>query len=133
MLNYSPTSSSSRARRNNPSFSVYVKRLFQFPQMDFEIASWQMIYLIIAPTKVFRSIYYQKQTKNQWSRDDPAFVLLLSICLTSKHNLILIKVSAIAYALAFGVFTFSGIFTTIFYMIIIEFLLTGFVIASMCW
>jgi hypothetical protein len=92
--------------------------------MDFEMATWQMIYLIISPKKVFRSIYYQKQTKNQWSRDDPAFVVLLSLCLS---------ISAIAYGLAFSVFTISGLIKTVFYMIIIEFLITGIVIASICW
>ena len=115
---------SSRNRRNHTSFLQYMKRLFQFPQMDFEMATWQMIYLVISPKKVFRSIYYQKQTKNQWSRDDPAFVVLLSLCLT---------ILAIAYGLAFGVFTFYGLIKTIFYMIIIEFLLTGIVVASVCW
>ena len=101
-----------------------MKRLFQFPQMDFEMATWQMIYLIISPKKVFRSIYYQKQTKNQWSRDDPAFVVLLSLCLT---------ISAIAHGRAFSVFNLTGLITTVFYMIIIEFLATGVLIASICW
>lgn len=121
MQKYNPVGSS---RRNSNTLRVYMKRLFQFPQMDFEMATWQMIYLIISPKKVFRSIYYQKQTKNQWSRDDPAFVVLLSLCLT---------ISAIAYGLAFSVFTLTGLINTIFYMIIIEFLMTGVVIASICW
>ena len=33
-------------------------RLFKFPQMDFEMAVWEMTSLLIAPKKVFRSIYY---------------------------------------------------------------------------
>lgn len=36
----------------------FFKRLFKFPQMDFEMALWEMMNLIIAPKKVFRSIYY---------------------------------------------------------------------------
>jgi hypothetical protein len=36
----------------------FFKRLFKFPQMDFEMAIWEMTSLIIAPKKVFRSIYY---------------------------------------------------------------------------
>jgi hypothetical protein len=36
----------------------FFKRLFKFPQMDFEMALWEMLNLIIAPKKVFRSIYY---------------------------------------------------------------------------
>ena len=33
-------------------------RLFKFPQMDFEMAIWEMTSLLIAPKKVFRSMYY---------------------------------------------------------------------------
>ncbi|KAL8666236.1 MAG: hypothetical protein Q9168_007524 [Polycauliona sp. 1 TL-2023] len=36
----------------------FFKRLLKFPQMDFEMAIWEMTHLIIAPKKVFRSIYY---------------------------------------------------------------------------
>lgn len=36
----------------------YYFRLFKFPQMDFEMAIWEMTSLLIAPKKVFRSIYY---------------------------------------------------------------------------
>jgi UNC-50 family len=76
----------------------FFKRLFKFPQMDFEMAVWEMTSLLIAPKKVFRSIYYhvrrppswtasgadtwaQKQTKNTWHRPDPSFTYLLSFFL----------------------------------------------------
>ncbi|KAF2730447.1 UNC-50 [Polyplosphaeria fusca] len=59
----------------------FFKRLFKFPQMDFEMAIWEMTSLIIAPKKVFRSIYYHKQTKNTWHRPDPSFTYLLSLFL----------------------------------------------------
>ena len=36
----------------------YWVRLFKFPQMDFEMAIWEMSSLLIAPKKVFRSMYY---------------------------------------------------------------------------
>ena len=36
-------------------------RLFKFPQMDFEMAVWEMTHLLIAPKKVFKSIYYHKR------------------------------------------------------------------------
>jgi hypothetical protein len=32
--------------------------MFKFPQMDFEMAIWEMTSLLIAPKKVFKSIYY---------------------------------------------------------------------------
>lgn len=31
----------------------YLRRLFKFRQMDFEYAFWQMLYLIVAPQKVY--------------------------------------------------------------------------------
>lgn len=46
--------------------------------MDFEMAIWEMTSLLIAPKKVFRSIYYHKQTKNTWHRPDPSFTYLLA-------------------------------------------------------
>lgn len=35
-----------------------LSRLFKFPQMDFEMAIWEMTSLLIAPKKVFKSMYY---------------------------------------------------------------------------
>uniref|UniRef100_A0A803KAM0 Unc-50 homolog n=2 Tax=Xenopus tropicalis TaxID=8364 RepID=A0A803KAM0_XENTR len=57
----------------------YLRRLFHFRQMDFEFALWQMLYLFTSPQKVYRNFHYRKQTKDQWARDDPAFLVLLSI------------------------------------------------------
>lgn len=75
----------------------YLRRLLKFRQMDFEFAIWQIIHLFIAPQKVFRAFQYRKrknqrkycfilndvllETKNQWARDDPAFLVLLMIFL----------------------------------------------------
>jgi hypothetical protein len=53
--NFGSTPSSRRSELRMPRF---FKRLFKFPQMDFEMAIWEMMSLIIAPKKVFRSIYY---------------------------------------------------------------------------
>lgn len=63
----------------------FFRRLIHVKQMDFEFATWQMIYLIISPQKVFRNFQYRKQTKDQFARDDPAFLVLLSalLCITS--------------------------------------------------
>ena len=77
----------------------FFKRLFKFPQMDFEMAIWEIMSLIIAPKKVFRQIYYhvyyipqtqsaleadfkQKQTTKTYHRPDPSFTYLLSFFLT---------------------------------------------------
>lgn len=42
-------------------------RLFKFPQMDFEMAIWEMTSLLFAPKKVFRSIYYHVCTSSPLS------------------------------------------------------------------
>ncbi|CAG8544613.1 3973_t:CDS:2 [Dentiscutata erythropus] len=34
------------------SIPLFLRRLFRFPQMDFEYAFWQMLYLCIAPRRV---------------------------------------------------------------------------------
>jgi hypothetical protein len=54
--NFGSTAASSR--RNEIRMPRFFKRLFKFPQMDFEMAIWEIMSLIIAPKKVFRQIYY---------------------------------------------------------------------------
>jgi len=68
-------------RRSDIRMPRFFKRLFKFPQMDFEMAVWEMTHLLIAPKKVFKSIYYHKQTRNTWHRPDPSFTYLLSFFL----------------------------------------------------
>lgn len=63
----------------------YLRRLLHFHQMDFEFALWQMFYLFTSPQRVYRNFHYRKQTKDQWARDDPAFLVLLSIWLCGKY------------------------------------------------
>lgn len=50
--------STSGGRKEGLRMPRFFKRLFKFPQMDFEMAIWEMTSLLIAPKKVFRSIYY---------------------------------------------------------------------------
>lgn len=40
--------------------SKFVRRLIKFRQMDFEFALWQMLYLFVAPQKVYRNFFYRK-------------------------------------------------------------------------
>jgi len=49
--------------------------------MDFELAVWEMTHLLIAPKKVFRNMFYHKQTKNTYHRADPSFTYLLAFFL----------------------------------------------------
>ncbi|KAE8395387.1 UNC-50 [Aspergillus alliaceus] len=78
--------------------------MFKFPQMDFEMAIWEMTSLLIAPKKVFKSIYYHpsqrddgQKTKNTWHRPDPSFTYLLSFFL-----LLTALAWGLAYAPSFG-------------------------------
>ncbi|KAL4945321.1 hypothetical protein BDV06DRAFT_231198 [Aspergillus oleicola] len=75
----------------------FFKRMLKFPQMDFEMAIWEMTSLLIAPKKVFKSIYYHVQTKNTWHRPDPSFAYLLSFFL-----LVTALAWGLAYAPSFG-------------------------------
>jgi hypothetical protein len=100
-----------------------IKRLLRPPTLDFETAIWEILYLIIAPRKVYKSLYYHKQTKNTWARDDPSFIILLSFFLIA---------SAIAWGLAYspGV---GPILKLMVSMVLIDFLATGVIIATLGW
>ncbi|KAI5310356.1 hypothetical protein KEM55_008009 [Ascosphaera atra] len=71
--------------RRSSSFKVqasrFFRRLLKFPQMDFEMAIWEMTTLLVAPKKVFKSITPSTETKNTWHRHDPSFAYLLSFFL----------------------------------------------------
>ncbi|OZJ06285.1 hypothetical protein BZG36_00815 [Bifiguratus adelaidae] len=110
-------------RRPSGTIPLIIRRLWRFPQMDFEFALWQMLYLLIAPRRVYRNVYYHKQTKNQWARDDPAFLVLLSGC---------ISVSAIAWGLVYGT-GFLSILKMILFMVLIDFVTVGAIVATFNW
>lgn len=54
-----------------------LRRLLHPPQLDFESSSTQMVYLLHSPRKVYKLASWRHQTKNQWARDDPAFLAML--------------------------------------------------------
>ncbi|KAF8946806.1 Protein unc-50 [Haplosporangium gracile] len=91
--------------------------------MDFQFALWQMVYLCISPRIVYRNIHYHKQTKNQWARDDPAFMVILSG---------LLGCSAIAWGLVYG-HGMIGILRMILYMVFVDFVVIGVIVATVCW
>ncbi|CBF82709.1 unc-50 family protein [Aspergillus nidulans FGSC A4] len=90
----------------------FFKRMFKFPQMDFEMAIWEMTSLMIAPKKVFKSIYYHKQTKNTWHRPDPSFAYLLSFFLL---------LTALAWGLAYAP-SFGSIMRLFFRFVVVHFI-----------
>ncbi|XP_068862168.1 LOW QUALITY PROTEIN: protein unc-50 homolog [Aphelocoma coerulescens] len=101
----------------------YLRRLFHFRQMDFEFALWQMLYLFTSPQRVYRNFHYRKQTKDQWARDDPAFLVLLSIWLCVS-------------TVGFGFVLDMGFFETIkllLWVVFIDCVGVGLLIATLMW
>ncbi|KAG7211293.1 hypothetical protein KM043_010593 [Ampulex compressa] len=101
----------------------YLRKLLKFDQMDFEFAAWQMIFLFVSPQKVYRNFQSRKQTKLQFARDDPAFLVLLTgyLCLSSIHFTIV---------LGLGFFQFLKL---LFYMIFIDYIGAGLLVATIFW
>ncbi|TCD68368.1 hypothetical protein EIP91_010877 [Steccherinum ochraceum] len=114
--NQRPTSVSNRV-------PVIFRRLLRFHQMDFELAAWQLTYLCLAPKRVYRNVYFHKQTKNTWARDDPAILILLSACLV---------VSAIAWSVVYSYSVWQALQLALL-MIFRDYLLVGVVVATILW
>ncbi|XP_041462887.1 protein unc-50 homolog [Lytechinus variegatus] len=101
----------------------YLRRILRFRQMDFEFAMWQMIYLLVAPQKVYRNFQYRKQTKNQFARDDPAFLVLLSVCLCA---------SSVGFAFVLDLH-FVGFLKFLLWVVCIDCIGVGLCIATALW
>ncbi|KAF7253989.1 hypothetical protein EYD10_00953 [Varanus komodoensis] len=101
----------------------YLRRLLHFRHMDFEFALWQMLYLFTSPQKVYRNFQYRKQTKDQWARDDPAFLVLLSIWLC---------VSTIGFSFVLG-FGFIEMIKLLLWVVFIDCVGVGLLIATLMW
>ncbi|XP_052561670.1 protein unc-50 homolog isoform X1 [Tympanuchus pallidicinctus] len=101
----------------------YLRRLLHVRQMDFEFALWQMLYLFTSPQRVYRNFHYRKQTKDQWARDDPAFLVLLSVWLCVS-------------TVGFGFVLDMGFFETIkllLWVVFIDCVGVGLLIATLMW
>jgi len=101
----------------------YLRRIFHFRQMDFEFALWQMIYLFYKPQQVYRNFSYRKETKAQFARDDPAFLVLLSAWLL---------VSSAGFSFVLGIH-FWGFVKFLLYVIFVDCIGVGVVIATLLW
>ncbi|KAJ2637624.1 hypothetical protein GGF40_002233 [Coemansia sp. RSA 1286] len=114
-----------RFRRRFPRIhrSALWRRLFHWRQLDFEFASWQMLYLLVSPKRVYRNIYYHKQTKNQWARDDPAFIIL---------QVAGILVVAAAYSVVYGV-GIHGFVKALVQLLLVNYFIIGMLMASVTW
>lgn len=103
---------------------LLLRRSANFKQMDFELAAWQMTYLFVAPRRVYRNVYYHKQTKNTWARDDPALVILQCGCLA---------VAGLLWSIFYAHYSPLKTLQTIVQMIAVDFLLLGTVVATALW
>jgi len=117
------SSGSTSSRRIPNKLLLFAKRVFRFSQMDFEVALTQMLYMLISPKRAYRDISYHKQTKNQWARDDPAFVVILSLVLT---------VCAVLYGFVY-MQGFLGILKLVVHMVLVDFILVGVAVATLTW
>ncbi|AMD19360.1 HBR459Wp [Eremothecium sinecaudum] len=103
---------------------MVIKRLFKSPRnLDFETAMWEMINLIFKPRKAFRSSYYRRQIKHRLSRDDPSFFIL---------QIILLSVSSTVWSIQYG-HSFMEFVRIMLNMIVVDFFLFGFAMATMFW
>jgi len=91
--------------------------------MDIDYTFAQMIYLCIAPRKVYQLTSYRKQTKNQWARDDPAFIVVLIFFLV---------VAALSYGVALQVRGFACL-RILMVFIGLHFVAVGAVISTCLW
>ncbi|KAK8509031.1 hypothetical protein V6N12_016874 [Hibiscus sabdariffa] len=116
------TRSSPSTSRPNSMFPQYLRRIVKWQQMDIEYTFWQMLHLCTAPKVVYQHTKYHKQTKNQWARDDPAFLV---ICI------LLLAVATLAYCAAYDHSAAHAVLVVI-SVFLFHFLLTGVILATCC-
>ncbi|XP_041991414.1 protein unc-50 homolog isoform X1 [Salvia splendens] len=104
-------------------FFPYLRRIVKWQQMDIEYTFWQMLNLCTSPKVVYQHTKYHKQTKNQWARDDPAFVVICSL---------LFSVALIAYCAAYDHSAGHAVFVVI-SSLFVHFFLIGAILATFCW
>jgi hypothetical protein len=123
-----------------PYLPEYFRRMLNYPHMDLEYTFWQMVYLCISPSKVYRATSWHKrmfelriflgglttilETKNQWARDDPAFVAIM---------IIFLAIGSLSYAVAFQESNILNLLRIMFSTVLIDFVVVGCSIATLCW
>lgn len=99
------------------------RRVVRFQQLDFELAAWQLTYLCISPRRVYRNVYFHKQTKNTWARDDPAMIILISAFLC---------VAAVAWSVTYSLGPLQWLRLAA-VMVLRDYLGVGVVVATLLW
>jgi len=102
---------------------LYLRRFLKPKQWDLEYTFWMMLQLCISPKTAYRHTAYHKQTKNQWARDDPAFVVVTSV---------LVALAATAYCVTFGDSLWHST-VTILSAVLVDYVLLGFAVATAGW
>uniref|UniRef100_M4BIX0 Transmembrane protein n=1 Tax=Hyaloperonospora arabidopsidis (strain Emoy2) TaxID=559515 RepID=M4BIX0_HYAAE len=102
----------------------YFTRVVDCRQMDLDAAFYQLVTLCVQPSKVYKSAYYRKQTKNRWARDDPAFAVI---------QVGFLLVATVAWAIAFRVDSAAKYAMLLLHAVLIEWLGCGLVIATLGW
>ncbi|KAJ5080422.1 protein unc-50 [Anaeramoeba ignava] len=102
----------------------YFRRIRHIGHMDFELTFWQMLHLCIDPQKVYQATKFHRQTKNQWARDDPGFLLV---------QILFILISSIGFGICFRIDSFFAFLKLIFKSIFISFLLLGLSVSLIGW
>lgn len=101
-----------------------LNRVLTYQHMDFESAFSQMVGLCTRPRQVYRNTVLHRQIKNQWARDDPAFVAVL---------LWFMLVAASAFSITFGVDGVLDFLRVVSGAVILDFLGIGIVISTCTW
>ena len=116
--------SSGQLRVDSTRFPDFLRMLSDVRQMDFEATFDQMLTLLsLEPDRVHKTFFYRKQTKNQWARDDPAFVVVQGV---------FVALAALAYAVAFRHASLFSYAWAVLYCVVVDWLLVGMAIASTC-
>ncbi|RLN44981.1 hypothetical protein BBJ29_009858 [Phytophthora kernoviae] len=110
--------------RSCSAFPEYFARVLDYRQMDLDATFYQMVTLCVQPSKVYKSAYYRKQTKNRWARDDPAFAVI---------QFAFLLVATVAWAIAFHVDSVAKYLSLLFHAVIVEWMGFGLVISTLCW
>lgn len=118
------STSACRGAAANNNVKEYIRRAINYDHMDLQYTFWQMFYLCVAPSRVYKTTKLHKQTKNQWARDDPAFVVVLAC---------MVAMASLAYAIAFQVSSVWQYVRIVISAILFDFLLVGIVVASASW
>ena len=107
----------------NGTWSTFGRRLLRPKQMDFELALWLMLQLCVAPKRAYLQTAYRTETKDRWSRDDPAYFALLSLFLVA---------SSTGYCVTFGRGFGKSVWIVV-YVWLVDFVAIGATIATAGW